>query len=219
MAGLLRRSEFLWGLLAFFWSVTAAGALYYLLPFDLDTVQHLVASLAGVVLLCVPLGMGVMGIVGGYLTDRYRARPLILTGSGLLLVGSLLLTLKVHSLTAAVDLAWRLLLVGIGIDLFSGPNQTLLVSVGERETMGAASALSNVGARIGSVCGPLVVGLSWTFLASFSIQMSVGIVLIDGFAALTLLFAWLAVTRRSRGVSSEEGPEIASDGRAHAEVH
>jgi MFS transporter, DHA2 family, multidrug resistance protein len=218
MGELLRRPPFLWGLLAFFCSVTVAGALYYLLPFDLSRVQHIAPSGAGVVLLCVPLGMGVMGIVGGYLTDRYGAKPFILTGSSLLLVGLLLLTLIVQSPTSALDLAWRLLLVGMGIGLFSGPNQTSLMSVGTRETMGAASALSNLGARIGSVCGPLVLGLTWTFLTSLSAQMGVGILVVDGFAVLNLLFAWLSIQRRSRGFSPEEALATAIEGRSHAEA-
>ncbi len=225
MGGLLRRSQFLWGLLAFFWSVSLAGALYYLLPFDLSSVQHIAPSLAGVILLCVPLGMGVMGILGGYLTDRYGAKLFILIGSGLLLTGSLMLTLAAQSQTSELDLAWRLLLVGIGIGLFTGPNQTRLMSVGARETMGAASALSNLGARIGSVCGPLVLGITWTFLASFSAQMGVGILVIDGFAVLNLLFAWLSVQSRSRGFSTSSLPapeagltETASERSAHAEA-
>jgi hypothetical protein len=57
------RPQFLWGLLAFFCSVTVGGALYYLLPFDMSNVQHIVPAQAGVILLCVPLGMGVMGIL------------------------------------------------------------------------------------------------------------------------------------------------------------
>jgi MFS family permease len=132
--------------------VSVAGALYYLLPFDLISVQHLAPELAGVVLLCVPLAMGAMSILGGTLADRYGAAPLILIGSGLLLFGLLLLTLVAGTHTAELDLAWRLLLIGMGIGLFSGPNQALLMSVGARETMGAASALSNLGARIGSIC-------------------------------------------------------------------
>ncbi len=210
MGGLLGRPQFLWGLLAFFCSVTVAGALYYLLPFDMSNVQHSAPAHAGVILLCVPLGMGAMGPLGGYLTDRYGARPFILAGSGLLLAGLILLTLVVQSPTAELDLAWRLLLVGIGIGLFSGPNQTRLMSVGARETMGAASALSNLVSRLGSVCGPLMLGLVWTFLASFSAQMIVGILLINGFAVLNLLFAWLSMQRRARSVSAEEEPETTS---------
>ncbi|TMD44871.1 MAG: MFS transporter [Chloroflexi bacterium] len=192
MAGLLRRPPFLWGLLAFFSSVTVAGALYYLLPFDLSAVQRIAPAHAGVILLCVPLGMGIMGILSGYLTDRYGARLFMLTGSGLLLIGLIALTLIVQSPTAELDLAWRLLLVGIGIGLFTSPNQTRLMSVGAREAMGAASALSNLVSRLGSVCGPLGVGLVWTFLASFSAQMGVGMLIIDGFAVLNLLFAWVS---------------------------
>ena len=107
--------------------------------------------------------------------------------------------------------------VGMGLGLFSGPNLTLIMSAGARETMGAASALSNLVSRLGSVCGPLALGITWTFLASFSAQIGVGILVIDGFAVLNLLFAWLLV-QRSRGVSPEEAPEAASRERGHAEA-
>lgn len=202
MGGLLRRSPFLGELLAFFWSVSVGAALYYILPFDLSALQHIAPPAAGAILLCVPLGMGLMGPLGGYFTDRYGAKPFILIGSVLLFIGSLLLTLVAQSHTSELNLAWRLLLIGSGIGLFTGPNQTLLMSVGERETMGVASALSNLAGRLGSVCGPLVVGLTWTFLASFPAQMSVGMVIIDGFAVLNLLFAWVSVQRRSQHFSA-----------------
>ncbi|HZU02430.1 MAG TPA: MFS transporter [Ktedonobacteraceae bacterium] len=210
MAALLRRPAFLWGLLAFLGSVSVAAALYYLLPFDLSDIQHLAPTLAGGILLCVPLAMVVMGILGGYLTDRYGAPPFILTGSGLLLIGLLLLTFVAGFRTSELDLAWRLLLIGSGIGLFSGPNQTLLMSVGTRETMGAASALSNLSTRLGSVCGPLVLGITWSFPASFSDQIRVGILVIDALAVLNLLFAFLAVRRRAPAFSSEETPETTS---------
>jgi DHA2 family multidrug resistance protein-like MFS transporter len=203
MRGLLRRPPFLCGLLAFFCSVTVSTALYYLLPFDMSAIHNIAPSLAGMILLCVPLGMGSMGILGGYLTDRFGARPFILAGSGLLLTGLLMLTFVIRSATSAFDLAWRLLLIGVGIGLFTGPNQTLLMSAGARETMGAASALSNFGSRLATVCGPLVMGFTWTLLTSFSAQMMGGILLIDGFALLNLLFAWLSLQRKPQDVSTE----------------
>jgi len=218
MGRLLRHPQFLWGLLAFFWSVSVAGALYYLLPFDLSSVQHISPSLAGVILLCVPLGMGGVGILGGYLTDRYGAKPFILAGSGLLFAGLLLLSLVVQTHTSELDLAWRLLLIGSGIGLFSGPNQTLLMSTGPRETMGAASALSNLGSRLASVCGPLALGITWTFLASLSAQIDAGILVIDAFSVLNLFFAWLAVAKRSRSSTTEEVPQTESERISHAEA-
>jgi MFS family permease len=173
-------------------------------------VQHLASTLAGGILLCVPLTMVVLGILSGYLTDRYGAPPFILTGSGLLLIGLLLLTLVVGSPTPALNLIFRLLLIGSGIGLFSGPNQTLLMSVGTRETTGAASALSNLSTRLGSVCGPLVLGITWSFLVSFSAQIGVGILVVDGLAVLNLLFACLAVRRRAPASSPEKAPETTS---------
>jgi predicted MFS family arabinose efflux permease len=113
----------------------------------------------------------------------------------------------------------RNLLIGMGIGLFTSPNQTRLMSVGARETMGAASALSNLVARLGTVCGPLLVGLVWTFFASESTQMGVGILLIDGFAVLNLLFAWLSIQRRARGVSTTRRPEPTTSSIEVGEVH
>ena len=191
MAMLLRRWSFFWGLLGFLSTVTIAGALYYLLPFDLSDVQHLTPSTAGLILLCMPLGMGVVGLLGGYLTDRYGARPFTLTGSGLVLVGVLLLSLVLVHPTSVFDLTWRLLLVGIGMGLFNGPNQTLLMSAGTKETMGAASALSNLSARLGSVFGPLLLSIIWSLLPGSTLHMSAGGVVFVALAVLSVLCAWL----------------------------
>jgi hypothetical protein len=49
-----------------------------------------------------------------------------------------------------------------------------------------------------------MVGITWIFLASFSSQVEVSILVIDGLAGLTLLFACLAV-RRSTGLLSRGG--------------
>nr|HET6903527.1 MFS transporter [Ktedonobacteraceae bacterium] len=204
MGTLLRRPPFRWGLLGFLSSVTIAGGLYYLLPFNLSGVQHLLPSTAGVILLCMPLGMGIVGLLGGYLTDRYGARPFTLVGSGLLLAGLILLSLVLSHPTSVLDLAWRLLLVGVGIGIFNGPNQTLLMSVGTRESMGAASALSNLSARLGSVIGPSILSLIWFFLPGYPQQMSIGMLVLALLGMLTVLCAWLV-----RPAQTEDPPVLA----------
>ncbi len=194
MAGLLRRPQFLVALIAFFSSVSASVALYYLLPFDLSDIQHIDPALSGLVLLCVPLGMMIMGITGGYLSDRYHAKPFMLAGSGLLLIGSLALSLVVSSTTSWMDLAWRLLLVGMGIGLFSSPTMTLIMGVG-RDMMAAASTVSNLVARLGTVFGPIVMGITWTIVTSLPTQMVAGIILVDILALATLIFVYLSASR------------------------
>jgi MFS transporter, DHA2 family, multidrug resistance protein len=161
------------------------------LPFDLSDVHHLTPSAAGLILLCMPLGMGVVGLLGGYLTDRYGARPFTLAGSALVLAGVVLLSLDLSHPASIFDLSWRLLLVGIGIGLFNGPNQTLLMSSSTREALGAASALSNVSARLGSIIGPLLLGVLWSFLPSSMPRMSAGGIVFVALAILSMLCAWL----------------------------
>jgi len=218
MATLLRHSPFRWGLLGFLCTVTIAGALYYLLPFDLGGVQHLPPSTAGLVLLCVPLGMGSMGLLGGYLTDRYGARPFTLIGSGLVLVGLILLSLDLSHPTPALDLAWRLLLVGIGIGLFNGPNQTLLMSAGARETIGTASALSNLSARLGAVFGPLILSILWSFLPGDALHMSIGMLTLVLLSALSVLCAWLVKAKQHdspTGADAGETPRTSETATRH----
>jgi MFS family permease len=135
--------------------------------------------------------MGIVGLLAGFLTDRYGARPLTLSSSGLLLIGLILLTLILAHPTSALDCAWRLALIGIAMGLFNGPNQTLLMSVGTRETMGAASALSNLSARLGSILGPLLLAILWSLLPDLTLQMSTGAIVLVGLAALSVLCAWM----------------------------
>src|SRR5207247_901709 len=134
-----------------------------------------------------------LGITGGYLSDRYHAKPFMLAGSGLLLIGSLALSLVVSSTTSWMDLAWRLLLVGMGIGLFSSPTMTLIVGVG-RDMMAAASTASNLVARLGTVFGPIVMGITWTIVTSLSTQMVAGIILVDILASATLIFTYLSAS-------------------------
>ena len=198
MIEILRRPRFLLGLLAFFFSVSVGVALYYLLPFDLGGVQHISPALSGVILLCVPLGMVVMGMLGGYLTDRYRPGPFIAIGSGLLLLGALVLSLVISSKTSELDLAWRLLLIGGGLGLFSSPNQAVIMSLGGRERMAAAGALSNLAARLGTVFSPLAFGITWGLVTSFQAQIVDGMILIVVFALVTFFLVLLSGKLRER---------------------
>ncbi len=193
LGSLLSRMQFVWALLTLLCSATIGGALFYLLPFDLSNLQHFAPSTSGLILLCMPLGMAIMGPLGGILTDRYGIKPFILAGVTLLLVGVSILTLAVGHPTSGPDLVWRLLLVGLGMGLFNGPNQTLLMSIGSRETMGAASALSGMGRNIGFVCGPLIVSIAWSFLGGTVAQMVGGMLLLVGLGVMDLVFVWLSI--------------------------
>lgn len=204
MGALLRQPRFLWSLLGFLSSTTIAGGLYYLFPFDLSNVQHFAPATAGLLLLCLPLGMGIVGLLAGYLTDRYGARPLMLSGSGLLLIGLILLSLILAHPTAMLDFIWRLALIGMGMGLFNGPNQTLLMSVGTRETMGAASALSNLSGRLGSIFGPLLLALLWSLQPELTLQMNSGGIVLMLLAALSVFCSWINRSATQRDATKND---------------
>ena len=195
MAGLLRHPRFLGSILAFFFSVTMSVALYYIIPFDLGGIQGLSPSASGAVLLTVPLGMMVMGMAGGYLTDKFRPRPIAIGGAGLIFLGVALLSFVVSTRGSEADLAWRLLLVGLGIGLFSSPTTTVIMSFGGRDGMAAASSLTNLSARLGTVVGPVAIGSAWALMAGLSSQVATGMLLVDALAGLTLLAAVFSVRK------------------------
>jgi len=70
---------------------------------------------------------------------------------------------------------------------------TLIVGVG-RDMMAAASTASNLVARLGTVFGPIVMGITWTIVTSLSTQMVAGIILVDILASATLIFAYLSAS-------------------------
>jgi MFS family permease len=192
MGTLFHNGTFLRALLALLCCTTIMSGVYYLVPFNMNSVQRFVPAIAGVILFSLPLGLAVMGPVGGYLADRYGVKLPMLSGLALMIIGLTTLTLIVGLPTAGVNMAWRLFLTGCGAGLFFGPNRTLLMSTGTRETMGAASALSNIGQNIGIVCGPLLVSITWSLLVNPSAKMVGGMLLLIVFCGIGLLLTWLA---------------------------
>ena len=53
--------------------------------------------------------------------------------------------------------------------------------------MAAASPLTNLAARLGTVAGPVAIGAAWAFTVGLPGQTAAGILMIDALAVLTLL--------------------------------
>ena len=198
---LLREPKFLFSLLAFFFSVSSAVTLYYLLPFDLSRIQLTSSIASGLIFLTVPLGMMIMGLLGGYLTDRYKPRPFILIGSSLLLVGTIILSFIATTKTFELEMALLLLLIGMGIGLFTSPVQTVIMGFGGRELIGTASVLSNLSARVATILGPLVMGVTWYLIVGFQAQIVYGLIIVDFLAFATVFFAFFSTTLTKTGKS------------------
>ncbi|HEY4385780.1 MAG TPA: MFS transporter, partial [Ktedonobacteraceae bacterium] len=126
-------------------------------------VHHLDLTLAGATLLVPSLSMVVISPLSGLLTDRFGVRLILPTGWMVTLIGLLTLSLSIATPTSVLNLDWRLLLIGLGNGIAYGPLLTLMMSIGPRETLGAASALSGVTRQFGFICGPILMSLLWSW--------------------------------------------------------
>jgi DHA2 family multidrug resistance protein-like MFS transporter len=88
-----------------------------------------------------------------------------------------------------LDLAWRLGIVGVGLGLFNGPNQTAIIAATAAGEQATASAASGLARSLAFSAGPLLATTAWAMSDYQARGMRIGL----GFAvALCLAAALLA---------------------------
>ena len=138
----------------------AGSGVQYLMPFFMIRFLHASAVHTGLAVLAYPLAMGLTAPVGGLLADRWSARRTALTGAWMVAVADLLLCQTSVSVRP-VDLSWRLTLVGLGMGLFSGPNQTTIMNLAPRHALATAGAATALTRSLGFALGPALCTLIW----------------------------------------------------------
>ncbi|MGP4003085.1 MFS transporter [Streptomyces sp. 8N706] len=141
-------------------TTVASGTLYYLPPFALEAFRGWSASTIGLLLLFQPLAMGAMGPLAGWLVDTWKPRATAAIGLISMTAGAVLLMLGIENWPAGVLVA-ALLLAGLGLGLFAGPNQTLLMMSAPPQLRGTSAALSGTGRQIGLALGPALATIIW----------------------------------------------------------
>lgn len=110
---------------------------------------------AGLLITPWPATLALMTFVAARLSERVA--PGILGGIGMLIVAAGLMFLSLLSESSGVfDIAWRLVLCGIGFGLFQSPNMVALMSSAPRERSGSAGGILAtarlLGQSIGAAC-------------------------------------------------------------------
>jgi len=140
----------------------AFSGVFVLIPFYLQRVRGLEPKQVGFYLIIIPILMFIFSPLAGRLSDRYGYRLLttvgmLITGFGLFMISGLQLTSPGGSVIGI------LIVIGVGVGLFSTPNSSALMgSVGESQRAIASGIMAtnrNIGMSVG-------VGLS-TGLFSF----------------------------------------------------
>lgn len=176
---------------------TAAGALYFLLPYLLEQRMHYSAGQVGSIMFVMPLSMGVVGIIGGHMSDVLGDWRAALVGVVLTAVGALLMFTQSEHWSANGTIA-RLVVVGVGLGLFVAPNQSAVMRFAPGRQMGTASSLSGLSRSFGFTLGPAISAVVIVTTTSANAPLSVPLA-----TALGAVMCSLFVARQIRGARSD----------------
>jgi MFS family permease len=179
---------------------TIVGATYFLVPFFTSTVLHLSPSMGGLVLLALAAAMAATSPAAGVVADRMGPLPLLLAGAAATLAGVLGLAL-LDADPHAVDVAWRLALVGVGQGLFAGPNSAAILAATPRSMAGTAGGVTALFRTLGFSIGPALGALTWSVTGGGGVAFQTGtvtlVVLASGVVVAAVLALLFSRTRKA----------------------
>ncbi len=130
---------------------------FFVLSLYFGLVQHLTTLQAGLRLVLVSGTSLLVGLPVGRL--MHRVSPRVLITSGLLLVAAAMLAMTgVDADTGYLSLAWRLVLLGLGMGAVLTPMTASAVSAVPFHLAGMAAAGNNAFRQVGAALGPAVLG-------------------------------------------------------------
>jgi EmrB/QacA subfamily drug resistance transporter len=139
--------------------VAIAGTIL-LLPFYLENVLGFSVQQVGLLLAVTPIALGIVAPVAGTLSDKWGARPITLTGLGLLVIGYFAIS-TLSTETTVFGYLLRLLPVGLGMGIFQSPNNSVIMGAAPRHQLGVVSGLLSVTRTLGQTTGIAVLGSIW----------------------------------------------------------
>lgn len=146
------------GLLAY---LVLFGALFAT-PFLLESSLGLPPALAGLCLAALPVSLGIAAPLGGHLADSVGPRGLTVTG--LLLAACALAFLAVYH-RSTVPIVGGLVVLGIGLGLFTPANNASVMAAVPRQQAGEASGIVNMTRALGTSFGLAAIGVIFAAIA------------------------------------------------------
>ena len=138
-------------------------AIMFLMPFYLERVVGYSVALTGSLLVPIPLAMAVAAPWAGSFSDKHG--PRLMTTAGMLLsaLACFLLMLLGESPHLAM-LVGILIMLGIGIGLFTPPNNSAIMGAAPKDKLSVAGGLLNMMRSLGLIFGVDISGLIFTSL-------------------------------------------------------
>jgi EmrB/QacA subfamily drug resistance transporter len=128
-------------------------------PFYLEIARHARPASAGLQLLVVPLGLGLIAPVAGRLADRIGARPLTAGGMA---ATAVMLAISPFLDTGTATFLLVLAVAGLGLGAFTPPNNAAIMGAAPAHQSGMASGVLNMTRGLGTSLGLALAGLVYT---------------------------------------------------------
>ncbi len=112
-----------------------------------------------------PIGVMIAAPIAGRIVERVHGGLLGAIGMGVFAFGLLMLFLLPHN-CSAMDIAWRMLLCGLGYGTFQTPNNVTLASSAPRNRSGAAGGMQSIARVLGQTFGTTGVAVAFHLIAN-----------------------------------------------------
>ena len=143
----------------------------FVMSFYLQRVLGLTSLQTGAVLLATPITMAILAPIAGWASDRVGSR--LLSSSGMVIITIVLLLLsRLNEASSVALVTLYLLLLGVGMGLFSSPNTSAVMGCVQKKDLGVASGMLSTMRTTGQSFSLAVVGAVMATVASTSIISS-----------------------------------------------
>ncbi len=147
---LFKRVPFAAGIASGLLSYLVLFGTLFVVPFYLECALHLSPGRSGLLLGVMPVALGITAPFAGRLAERVGARPLTVVGMALSAATMAALVLA-HGSVAAIMI--ELAVLGIGLGMFTPPNNAAIMGAAPREQSGVASGVLNMTRGMGTAMG------------------------------------------------------------------
>jgi EmrB/QacA subfamily drug resistance transporter len=153
---LLRLGTFSFGLITGLLSYAVLFGSLFLIPFYLERILGQSPASTGLLLTPVPIALGIMAPASGALVDRVGPVPPTL--AGMLIAAVALAGLAVEPTSSVIVPVALLSLLGIGLGLFTPPNNSAIMGSAPANRLGVAGGMLNMTRSLGTSVGVATTG-------------------------------------------------------------
>ncbi|MHB1951252.1 MAG: MFS transporter, partial [Acidiferrobacteraceae bacterium] len=161
--GLFRRYAFSAGNFTGMLSYYVLFAVLFLMPFYLEQVAGYTPALTGTILTPIPLAMAIVAPFAGHISDKIGSRIMTTAGMAICSVSTLLLIFLGRTPDRVVLIS-ELIVLGVGMGLFTPPNNSAIMGSAPKERLGVAGGILNMMRALGLIFGVDISGVIFTSL-------------------------------------------------------